>query len=686
MVKSILFWLVAILFSPFISQAQPEDGVVKLPSSSLRNFQPKDLLSLNKIGDPQISPDGQWVLYSISAPDFDNASTKKDIYAVKIDGSETIQVTDNLGSDYHGRWISNDEIYFISTRMGKPQLFRKNIGIKDPQMLTVEPNGIHNVILSPDQSNFLFTTDVKIGEEVSDIYPEASGANALIYDDLPARHWDHWEDVSYSHIFVSPFKKSNIKLDLMEGERFETPVQPFGGAEQLAWAPNSTEIAYTSKKGEDYELSTDSDIYIVDLLNKQTKNITQGRKGYDMNPQYSPDGKYIAFHSQSKPGFEADRIALMLYNRESGEIKDLSQSLDQWVGSFTWSPDSRYIYFDAADGKARTQLFQIDLSGNYKILTDGDWNYSGPSITPDGKTLVTTRHNFHRPNDIVTVDIASGTVNQITSANTALLAAVRDLTWEAATVKTSDGKEMHTWIIKPPQFDPNKKYPTLVYCQGGPQSTIDQFFSYRWNFFVMASQGYVVIAPNRRGMPGFGQDWNNAISEDWGGQAMQDILSATDYAKALPYVDGDKMAAVGASAGGYTAFWLAGNHENRFKAFIAHCGVFNLVSMYGATEELFFVEHEFGGPYWEAEFEEGYIKNSPHTFVDKWNTPILIITGVNDFRVPYTQSLEAFTAAQRQGVPSRLLVFPDENHWVLSMENAYVWQKEFFRFLETYLK
>jgi dipeptidyl aminopeptidase/acylaminoacyl peptidase len=286
----------------------------------------------------------------------------------------------------------------------------------------------------------------------------------------------------------------------------------------------------------------------------------------------------------------------------------------------------------------------------------------------------------------VTVDLSSKSVKQITNVNSSLLTAVSDITWEPKYVETTDGKQMHTWFIYPPNFDKSKKYPTLVYCQGGPQSTIDQFFSYRWNFFNMASQGYIVVAPNRRGMPGFGQEWNDAISQDWGGQAMQDILSATDFAKDQPFVDSDKMAAVGASAGGYTTFWLAGNHDNRFDAFISHCGVFNLTSMYGSTEELFFVNQEFGGPYWEDEYKDGYIKNSPHTFVDKWNKPILIITGVNDFRVPYTQSLEAYTAAQVLGIPSRLLVFPDENHWVLDLQSAYVWHKEFFRFLEEYVK
>jgi len=679
--------LIIVLLLPSFLLAQPKDNLVKLPSSTLRNFSPEDLLSLSRVSDPQISPDGKWVMYSLSKPSLEKGTFKKDLYATRIDGSETISITDNIGSDYNGRWINDQEILFISSRMGKPQLFRKKIGDDEPLMLTVDPNGIHNVILSPDQNNILFTTDVKIGQEVSDIYPETPNANVYMYDDLPVRHWDSWEDVSYSHLFISPFEKTKIKLDLMEGEAFDTPLMPFGGSEQIAWSPDSKKIAYTSKKVDNYELSTNSDIYLVDLISKETINITGGRDGYDMNPSFSPDGKYIAFHSQVEPGFEADRIRLMLYDTENQEIRELSVDFKHWVGGFIWSPDSKYIYFDGADGKARNHIYRIDLSGKYELLTDGDYNYSGSlSISSDGSTLVTTRHNFHRPSDIVTINTATGKVNQITNLNNAILAAVKDLTWEAKYIETVDGKKMHSWFIYPPDFDANKKYPTIIYCQGGPQSTIDQFFSYRWNFFVMASQGYVVIAPNRRGMPGFGQEWNDAISNDWGGLAMQDILSATDYAADKPFVNAEEMAAVGASAGGYTTFWLAGNHDNRFRALISHCGVFNLTSMYGSTEELFFTQHEFGGPYWEKEWEEGYIKNSPHSFVDKWNTPMLIITGLNDFRVPYTQSLEAFTAAQNQGVPSKLLVFPEENHWVLRLQNAYVWQKEFFKFLKNHLK
>ncbi|GAB5466862.1 MAG: S9 family peptidase [Candidatus Kapaibacteriales bacterium] len=670
---------------PIISFPQPNDGLVKLPKNQLKNFQPEDLLSLTRISGPKFSPSGEWIMYGKTEPNLSTGSKSTNLFAVKTDGSKTIALTDNRASDFGGQWLDDENIVFISTRLGKPQVFKKTIGKNNAKMLTVAGNGVNTLNLSPDGTNIAYTADVQIGKTANDMYPDAPDANVYIYDDLPVRHWDHWEDVNYSHLFVSLLDESKVKLDLMPGEPYETPVQPFGGAEQIAWSPDGTKLVYTSKKDGDYEISTDSDLFLVDLISKETKNITQGRDGYDMNPQFSPNGQMIAFHSQEKPGFEADRVMLMVYNMQDGSIKEISSDLDQWVGEFVWKPSGTGFYFSAADGKARTHIYEMDMNGAYSILTEGDYNYGSVDVSPDGKTLVATRHNFHRPNEIVKLDLASKKVTKLTSENNALLASVNDITWEPRYIETEDGKKMHVWYIYPPNFDKNKKYPTLIYCQGGPQSTIDQFFSYRWNFFTMASQGYVVVAPNRRGMPGFGQDWNDAISEDWGGMAMKDILAATDHAKDQDFVDSERMAAVGASAGGFTTFWLAGNHNDRFKAFISHCGVFNLVSMYGSTEELFFAEHEFGGPYWEGGNYDDYLKNSPHTYVDKWDTPILIITGQNDFRVPYTQSLEAYTAAQRQGIPSRLLVFPTENHWVLSLQNAIVWQKEFFRFLDEHL-
>jgi dipeptidyl aminopeptidase/acylaminoacyl peptidase len=409
--------------------------------------------------------------------------------------------------------------------------------------------------------------------------------------------------------------------------------------------------------------------------------------GFDMHPGYSPDGRWIAFHSMKRPGFEADRIRLMLYDRESGATKELPEKLDQWVGQYVWTPDSREIYFSSGT-EGKVPIFRVGLAnGRWKQITEGRYNYDyGLDITPDGKTLVYGKRNMMRPPEIFSYDIQNNTETQLTHANDKKYEDLAPVDIEEEWFKTADGKMLHTWVLFPPGFDREKKYPMITYCQGGPQSTISNYFSFRWNLYLMASQGYVVVAPNRRGMPGFGQAWNDAISGDWGGKPMRDILLATDNFSQRKYIDSNRISAVGASAGGYAAFWLAGNHEGRFSAFISHCGVFNLVSMYGSTEELWFPNWEYGGPYWKKENKKFYDEHSPHMYADNWDTPIMISTGEYDFRVPFTQSLEAYTVAQVKGIPSKLVIFPEENHWILSLHNALLWQHEFFGFLEKYCK
>lgn len=662
---------------------------VKLPPAQQTVFTPEDLLSLNRLSDPQISPDGKWILYSLSSPNIEKAQFQSDIYAVATDGSETIKVTESLSKDFHARWIEGGKkIAFLSTRMGSPQIFTKPFPKGTSQGLTTVIGGISTFRYSPDGNFVAYTSDVKTKKTIRDKYPDLRRTNVYHYESIPVRAWDHWEDENRSHIFVMP-ANGGVGVDIMKDEDYDCPVQPFGGTEDYYWNKNSLEIIYTSKKVDNPALSTNSDLYLYSLESKETKNLTSENLGYDKHPVVSPDGKYLAYTSQERPGFEADKVKLMLYDFATGTKKELTASLDQWVVQFQWSNDSKTIYFSATE-KGREPLFKVDVAtAKITKIAEGDYNYSsGLCISPDDKTLIVGRTSMQESVNLYTYPANStdSKMNQLTNVNSVIDVRVKNIKIEDKWIKTTDGEQMQVWVLYPPDFDPNKKYPMITYCQGGPQGQISHYFSYRWNLFVMASKGYVVCAPNRRGMPGFGQKWNDDISRDWGGQAMEDILAATDAIAKEPFVDNNKLTCVGPSFGGYSVFWLAGHHEKRFKAFISHCGVFNLTSMYGSTEELFFPNWEYGGPYWNKDSKKDYEEFSPHNYVTNWDTPMLIITGGKDFRVPYTQSLEAYTACQVQGIPSKLLFFPEESHWVLNLQNALVWQNEFFEWLEKHTK
>lgn len=678
-----------ILFLLFVSISISQ---IKLPENQLEPFTPEDLLSMNRLADPQVSPDGKYVLFSQTECDIRTNKKNSDLWIYDFETENTKKITNRPTSEYQARWIENgNKIAFLSSQMGSPQIFTLEIengkAKGKPKGLTAIVGGVGTFRYSPDGTMIAYTSDIKFRKDLKDKYPELGGINVLSYDDLPVRHWDHWEDNKASHIFLIPSSGSGQPVDIMKGEPFECPLQPFGGVENYCWSPNSKEIAYTSKKVDDYEKSTNSDIYVYNLESKSTKNITKDNPGYDKNPKYSPDGSKIAFLRQKRAGFEADKVRLMIYDNALATSKDVTVNIDQWVSQFAWSKSSEQLYFSAT-GKGIEPLYSVNLS-DLKIneLAGGRYNYSsGIDVLPDGNTIVVGRTSMTEPTDLFAVPSTGGKPDRLTVANAVIMPRIKNIKIEEKIIKASDGKDIHTWVLYPPDFDSTKKYPMITYCQGGPQGTISNYFSYRWNLYLMASQGYVVCAPNRRGMPGFGQEWNDEISKDWGGQAMDDILSATDALAAESFVNNSKLACVGPSFGGYSVFWLAGHHEGRFKTFISHCGVFNLTSMYGATEELFFPNWEFGGPYWIDDNEDQFKDFSPHNYVDKWDTPMLVITGVKDFRVPYTQSLEAFTALQAQGIESKLMVFPEENHWVLSLQNALVWQNEFFDWLDKYCK
>lgn len=658
--------------------------LIKQPQSKQHAFSPEDLLSLKRINEWTLSPDGKWIVYAMQSPDLATNKKRSDLYAITIDGSKTMRITDDDAADMNPVFSpKGDKLAFISTRSGTPQAYVMNWDKGTPKELTKVENGISSLAWSPDGQYISFASEVKMLKATSDAYPDLKKANVLMYDKLPVRHWDHWEDELVSHVFIMK-TEGGTPVDIMANDAYDAPLMPFGGGEQIGWSPDSKEIAYTSRKVKEEAISTNSDIYIYNLTTRNTVNITEGMNGYDRDPLYSPDGNWIAFHSQERAKFEADRVRLMLYNRKTKALTDLSKSLDQWVGGMVWAPDSRSLYFSAGQG-GTVPVYSISVSdGSWKVLTNGNNdNENGLAITPDGSTLVFGRTTMQNPTELFTMKSTGGEVSRVTGVNDELIGSLKEVKIEERKIRSKDGKTVHTWVVYPPDFDPNRKYPMIVYCQGGPQGTISNYFSYRWNLYLMASQGYVVVAPNRRGMPGFGQEWNDAISGDWGGGAMEDMLAATDEVSSEKFIDKSKLACVGASFGGFNVFWMAGNHNKRFSAFISHCGVFDFTSMYGSTEEIFFSDWEFGGPYWKG--GKSYDTFSPHNYVEKWDTPMLIITGLKDFRVPYTQSLEAFTAAQLRGIPSKLLAFPEENHWVLGLQNALIWQKEFFGFLDNHL-
>jgi dipeptidyl aminopeptidase/acylaminoacyl peptidase len=679
--------IIFILFFIIPSLLFSQTGLDKKPSNQQHAFSPNDLLSLRRISDMQLSPDDKFLLFGMKSPNLKTNTSENNLFIISIDGKVMTQITDTDDSEYNARWSKDGkEIYYISTELGAPQIFKYNLNTKKSKAITSVVKGVSNMELTPINDKILFTSEVKVRKDLEKIYNKYTSFNAMKFNYLPIRHWDTWEDNMASHVFYLDTKSGKI-TDIMEGQIHDSPLLPFGGGEEIAWSPSGNEIAYTSKKVNNMARSTNSDIYIYDLKSKKTSNITKGMVGYDKAPLYSPDGNWIAFHSQERPGFEADKIRLMLYNRNTGEIKEMLNQLDQWIGSLVWSNDSETIYFESGV-KGRVHLYSLDLENNtYKKLTNDKTNDNGGlAISNDGMKLFFGRTSITYPTDYYSLELKNKQIERVTSVNDDLLSDIKDIKIEERMIESTDGKKVHTWVLYPPDFDENKQYPMLTYCQGGPQGTISNYFSYRWNLYLMASQGYVVCAPNRRGMPGFGQEWNDQISGDWNGQAMDDILAATDNVMSEDYVDNENVGAVGASFGGYTVFWMQGNDNGRFNAFISHCGVFNLTSMYGVTEELFFPDWEFGGPYWEDDNKEFYEDQSPHNYVENWDTPMLVITGMKDFRVPYTQSLEAYTAAQLHGIDTELLVFPDENHWVLSLQNAYVWQSEFFKFLDKHLK
>ena len=529
---------------------------------------------------------------------------------------------------------------------------------------------------------------MKTKESTADKYPDLPKATGIIVTDLMYKHWDEWVTTA-PHPFVADFDSNGISniVDILEGEPYESPMKPWGGIEQLAWNTTSDKVAYTCRKktGLEYAVSTNSDIYVYDLNTKKTDNITEENKGYDTNPQYSPDGKYIAWQSMERDGYESDRNRLCVYNLNNGQKTFVTESFESGVDDYCWNNDSQSLYFIGV-WHGTSMVYSTNLNGDIKKLTDGMYDYG--SVAMAGDKIITKRHSISAADEIYTLTPADGQVAQLSHENDHIFKQLKLGKVEERWTKTTDGKQMLSWVIYPTNFDANKKYPTLLFCEGGPQSPVSQFWSYRWNFQIMAANDYIIIAPNRRGLPGFGMEWLEQISGDYGGQCMKDYLSAIDDISKEPYVDTDRLGCVGASFGGFSVYWLAGHHNKRFKAFIAHDGIFNMEQQYLETEEMWFANWDMGGAYWDKNnaTAQRTFANSPHRFVDKWDTPILCIHGEKDYRILASQGMSAFNAAVLRGVPAELLLYPDENHWVLKPQNGVLWQRTFFNWLDKWLK
>ena len=628
-----------VMMTAYMANAQPQP------------LTPEKLWQLQRVSAIALTPDQQYVLLSVSTPDIAENTFKKEYYKLAVKGGVAIP-------------ISEAEI----------------------EKLTAKYNA--------DRSLKLTHKEVKINKVLGkDFYEDLSKSSGQLYNGLDHRHWDTWNEGKYNHVFTED-AEGNQK-DLMEGMPFYCPQMPYGGAEDYIWSPDGQKVLYVTKAkaGTAYVLSTNTDIYEYDLKTMKTRNLTEGMMGYDTNPQYSKEG-VLAWLSMAHDGDESDKNDL--YILKDGKRINLTAQWDNTIFSYRWSNDGKQIYL-IAPTQGTEQLFVVDVYGKNTTpqqLTKGVYDVN-QIVGQSGDKLVVVRTTMNHAAEVFTINLKEKkklpyyTMQQLSHFNDEAYKSIADCPIKERIIKTTDGKDMHAWVIYPPDFDPNKKYPTLLYCQGGPQSIVSQFYSFRWNFQLMASQGYIIIAPNRRGLPGFGVEWNAQISGDWGGQAMRDYLSAIDDIAKEPYVDKDRLGAVGASYGGYSIYYLAGIHQKRFKSFIAHCGVFNLQSMYGTTEELFFNNHEIGGAYWEkdnAVAQKSYKEFNPIEKITEWDTPILIIHGGKDYRVPEEQGFQAFTAAQLRGIKSELLYFPDENHWVLQPQNGLLWQRTFFRWLKETLK
>ena len=674
---------------------------------------PEVMWKMSRAGSSSLSPDGKTLLYTLTDYNMQENRGVTAVYTQDMGSGTVTQLTDFASNNHSPAWsAAGDKIYFLSDRSGSSQVWEMDARGGNARLVTGKGEGegipdVEGFGVSPDGKHIWWVQKVRpagVSIKSSHVYKDMDKSKARIYDDLMARHWDYWDEGEYRHIFVGQMGKGLVTggTDIMPDAAWDAPLAPYFDMAEIAWNPQGTMLAYTCKPltGSEYAVSTDSDIFVYSLESGQTQNICkpknfskpghpaidpQAMPGYDKYPVWSPDGSKIAFRSMRRAGNESDKERLMVYDCRTGRIEELTADFDYNATNVAWDGDDRLYFIAPIEGTH--QLCRISLSvREVEELTRGDHDIT--AFSKAGDRIVAELCTISAATEFFDVNSKNGELTQISAINKPIYDHIRMGEVQKRWIETTDGKQMLTWVILPPDFDPSKKYPTLLYCEGGPQSVVSQGWSYRWNFQLMAAQGYVVVAPNRRGTPSFGQEWLDQISGDYSGQNIRDYLSAIDDVAAEPWADETRMGCVGASYGGYSVYFLAGCHEKRFKAFIAHCGIFDFESMYGETEELWFVNNDYGGAYWDkgnATAQRSYA-NSPHKFVDKWDTPILIVTGEYDFRIPYTQSLEAFTAARLHGIPARLLEFEDEAHQVFKPQNALVWNREFFGWLDKYVK
>ena len=663
---------------------------------------PPVMWKMGRLGAASLSPDGTTSLYAITRYNMAENKGLTQIYVRDMASGEEKALTDNTSSNSDPQWSADgSKIYFTSNRSGSTQLWLMNPDGNGAKQITDIEGGIEGYGVATAGDKLFYVKKVQVKDvKSSDVHKDMDKSKARIYDDLMSRHWDYWDEGSYSHIFVADLTANGLAndKDILGAEAaWDAPLAPYFDTAEIAWSNNGKMLAYTCKPltGAEYALSTDSDIFIYNTEDGSTLNINKIKTnkgmrimeyvGYDRYPVWSPDDSKLAFCSMATPGYESDKDRLFVYDLASQEHTYLTPDFDHSAQNVIWKDNSTLYFLSAIFGTQQVCKVGVENT-NVEVITKGDHDIATMSIA--GDKCIATLMTINTDKELYEVNLADGALSQLTNINSHVYDNVKMGEVQKRWVKTTDGKEMLTWVILPPDFDPAKKYPTLLYCEGGPQSVVSQGWSYRWNFQLMAAQGYVVVAPNRRGCPSFGSEWREQISGDYAGQNIQDYLAAIDEVAKEPWCDTDHLGCIGASYGGYSVYYLAGNHDNRFKAFISHCGIFNFESMYGETEELFFVTHDYGGNYWDksnAIAQRSYAY-SPHKFVQNWNTPILIITGEYDFRIPFTQSLQAFTAARLMGVDARLVEFENEAHQVFKPQNSIVWNREFFGWLDKYLK
>ena len=724
--------LVAVGATSLTSAAQESPAIIGKNQTVITGdrLTPEILWGMGRIGSYCVSPDGGLVVYTVSYYSVQQNKSHTVICKMKSDGSGQTQLTNTAFNESDPSFSADgSRIFFLSDASGKQQIWEMDLNGQERRQLSSSEKDVEGYAFSPDNSQVILVHQVDDYTAIEKKYDDLPEATGMVIKDYNYKHWDHYV-TTIPHLFVATFKDGHIGngKDILEGEPYECPMLPFGGSEQFGWSPDSKKIVYSSRKktGLAYALSTDSDIYCYDTETGKTTNLCKPADykepeidptrsmenqavnhqegdmnvGYDTQPQFSPDGKYVAWLSMARNGYESDRNRLCVYEIKTGKKKYVTESFESGVDGFCWNENSRNLYFVGV-WHARSSVYATDLKGKVKQLTSGDYDYT--SVATCGKNLIATRHSLSAPADIYSLTLNgkdTADVQALTQENSYYLSKLKMGEVKERWVETTDGKKELCWVVYPPHFDPQKKYPTLLYCEGGPQSPVSQFWSYRWNLQIMAANDYIIIAPNRRGLPGFGMEWLEAISGDYSGQCMKDYLSAIDDICKEPYVDKDRLGCIGASFGGYSVYYLAGHHEKRFKCFIAHDGIFNTQQQYLETEEMWVPNWDLGAAPWRmgitANLDNGMQSNdgqacnpyttSPHLYVDRWDTPILCIHGEKDYRILSSQGQSAFNAAILRGIPAELLLYPDENHWVLKPQNGVLWQRTFFRWLDRWLK